>query len=296
MTHVANGEWEGNYAPPANQAGDFTVRVVAAFSQGTKLQLGASETVTGSVQAATGVRGPQVGAGAIVNGASFVAQPLVAPGQLISIYGSDLAERSQAAASVPLGTELAGTEVLLGGDALPLLFVSGGQINAQVPFGLPLNSEQQIAVRRREPLGTPERVVVGAAQPGIFSKNSNGVGQGVVLAVRAGSAQTFAELGAPARPGDTIVIYCGGLGPTTPPVAAGVAAPLTPLSRVDSPVRVTIGGAEAVVAFAELTPGSAGLYQINAVVPSDAPDGDKVPVTISVAGVESSVVSMAVRR
>jgi len=296
MNHVSNGEWEGNYAPPANQTGDISVRVVAAYSQGTKLQLGASETATGSVQTSTGVRGPQVAAGAIVNGASFVAQPLVAPGQLISIYGSDLAERSQAATSVPLGTELAGTEVLLGGEALPLLFVSDGQINAQVPFGLPLNSEQQIVVRKREMLGTPERIVVGTAQPGVFSKNNNGVGQGVILAVRAGGAQTYAEPGAPARPGDTIVIYCSGLGPTSPPVAAGVAAPLNQLSRTVNPVRVVIGGAEAAISFAGLTPGSAGLYQINAVVPTDAATGNEVPLTVIVAGVESTAVTMAIQR
>jgi uncharacterized protein (TIGR03437 family) len=296
MTHVANGEWEGAYTPPANQTGDISVRVVAAFTQGTRVQLGVSETATGAVQTATGPRSPQVAAGAIVNGASFVAQPLVAPGQLISIYGTDLADQALAASSVPLSTTLAGTEVLLGGESLPLLFVSSGQINAQVPFGLALNSEQQIVVRKQQALGTPERIVVGNAQPGIFSKNNNGVGQGVVLAVRTGGAQTYAEPGAPARRGDTIVIYCSGLGPTNPVVAAGVAAPLSPLSRVVSPVRVIIGGAEAAVQFAGLTPGSAGLYQVNAVIPQDAPLGDQVPIVLNVGGLDSPAVTMAVQQ
>ena len=296
MTHVANGEWEGAYTPPANQTGDISVRVVAAFTQGTRVQLGVSETATGAVQTATGPRSPQVAAGAIVNGASFVAQPLVAPGQLISIYGTDLADQALAASSVPLSTTLAGTEVLLGGESLPLLFVSSGQINAQVPFGLALNSEQQIVVRKQQALGTPERIVVGNAQPGIFSKNNNGVGQGVVLAVRAGGAQTYAEAGAPARRGDTIVIYCSGLGPTNPLVAAGVAAPLSPLSRVVSPVRVIIGGAEAVVQFAGLTPGSAGLYQVNAVIPQDAPLGEQVPIVLNVGGLDSPAVTIAVQQ
>lgn len=296
MTHVANGEWEGAYTPPANQTGDFSVRVVAAFTQGTKIQLGVSETATGSVQASAGPRSPQVAAGAIVNGASFVAQPLVAPGQLISIYGTDLADQALAASSVPLSTTLAGTEVLLGGESLPLLFVSNGQINAQVPFGLALNSEQQIVVRKQQALGTPERIVVGNAQPGIFSKNNNGAGQGVVLAVRPGGAQTYAEPAAPAKRGDTIVIYCSGLGPTSPAVAAGVAAPLSPLSRVVSPVRVIIGGAEAAVQFAGLTPGSAGLYQVNAVIPQDAPLGDQVPIILNVGGLDSPAVTMAVQQ
>lgn len=269
---------------------------MAAYSQGTKLQLGVSETLTGSVQAATGPRSPQVATGAIVNGASFVVQPLVSPEQLISIYGSDLAEQSQVASRVvPLSTDLGGTEVFLGGEALPLLFVSNGQINAQVPFGLPLNSEQQIVVRKRELLGTPDRIVVSSAQPGIFSKVNNGLGQGVILAVRAGGAQALAEPGAPAQRGDTVVIYCSGLGPTSPAVAAGIAAPLTTLSRVVLPIIVTIGGVDAVVAFAGLTPGSAGLYQINAVIPQKVPGGEQVPVVINVAGVQSPAVTIAVQ-
>lgn len=295
MNHVTDGEWEGVFTPPANQTGDFSVRVVAAFSQGTNLQLGASETVTGSVQAANAVRSPQVADGAIVNGASFVAQPLVAPGQLISIYGSDLADQTMAATTVPLATEIAGTEVLMGGEPLPLLFVSGNQINAQVPYGLPLNSDQQIIVRKKDALSSPERIVVGTAQPGIFSKNNNGLGQGVILAVRPDSSQTYAEPGAPASRGNTIVIYCSGLGPVSPAVPAGTAAPLNQLSRTVSPVRVLIGGAEATVAFAGLTPGSAGLYQVNAVIPGNAPTGNTVPVVLDINGVQSPPVTMAIQ-
>jgi uncharacterized protein (TIGR03437 family) len=295
MNHVGNGEWEAVYTAAANQTGDFSLRVLAAFSQGVKLQLGASETVTGTVQAVSGPRSPQVASGAIVNGASFVAQPLVAPGQLISIYGSDLAEQAETASRVPLTTELGGTEVLLGNTSLPLLYVSEGQINAQIPFGLPLNAEQQIVVRKREALGTPERVVVGAAQPGIFTTNRDGAGQGVILAVRPDRTQTIAGPEAPARWGDTVVIYCSGLGPTSPAVAAGVAAPASPLSTVTGTVQVTIGGVSAPVAFAGLTPGSAGLYQINAVIPEGAATGNEVPVRLTISGVESPPITIAVQ-
>jgi uncharacterized protein (TIGR03437 family) len=49
------------------------------------------------------------------------------------------------------------------------------------------------------------------------------------------------------------------------------------------------------VNFSGLTPGLAGLYQINAVVPADIAPGDAVPVTVSVAGQTSPVVTIAVR-
>jgi len=44
-----------------------------------------------------------------------------------------------------------------------------------------------------------------------------------------------------------------------------------------------------------LTPGLAGLYQINAIVPADITTGEAVPVTVSVAGQTSPPVTMAVR-
>ena len=75
-----------------------------------------------------------------------------------------------------------------------------------------------------------------------------------------------------------------------------MAAPLNQLSRTVNPVRVVIGGAEAAISFAGLTPGSAGLYQINAVVPTDAATGNEVPLTVIVAGVESTAVTMAIQR
>jgi uncharacterized protein (TIGR03437 family) len=89
------------------------------------------------------------------------------------------------------------------------------------------------------------------------------------------------------------------LGAVTPKVPEGVAPPgMPPLSTTDNPVTVTIGAKAAKVTFAGLTPGDPGLYQINAVVPSEIQTGDAVPVVISVAGQTSPIspaVTMAVK-
>ena len=79
-----------------------------------------------------------------------------------------------------------------------------------------------------------------------------------------------------------------------PRVEPGRAAPV-PAARTANPVSLSIGGKTAQVAFAGLTPGFAGLYQVNAVVPRDARTGNAVPVTLSVAGQVSPVATMAVR-
>jgi len=86
------------------------------------------------------------------------------------------------------------------------------------------------------------------------------------------------------------------LGAVTPAVKEGLPAPVTPpLSTTVNTVSVMIGGKAAQVAFSGLTPGYAGLYQVNAVVPSGIATGDAVPVVVSVAGQTSPPVAIAVK-
>ena len=95
--------------------------------------------------------------------------------------------------------------------------------------------------------------------------------------------------------GETVVIYCTGLGSVTPPVGTGAAAPLSPLSFVDNKVTAQIGGQPALVIFAGLSPGFSGLYQVNLIVPRDIQTGNSVTVMLSAAGQNSPEVTMAVR-
>lgn len=63
---------------------------------------------------------------------------ILAPGALISIYGRNLTNGStlEADSSKPWPFKLAGTKVLIDGQAIPLLYVSPVQINAQLPTRL----------------------------------------------------------------------------------------------------------------------------------------------------------------
>ena len=58
----------------------------------------------------------------------------------------------------------------------------------------------------------------------------------------------------------------------------------SPLANTANTLTVSIGGKDAPVQFAGLTPGFVGLYQVNVAVPDNVPKGDAVPATISVAG------------
>ena len=114
-----------------------------------------------------------------------------------------------------------------------------------------------------------------AAAPAIFTQEQSGSG-----------------LGAIRQTGRALEIYCTGLGEVTPPVTAGSPAPRSPLARVVNDVAVTIDGISAPVTFAGLTPDFAGLYQVNATIPSGVGSGRRAKVVVTVGGVASNPVEV----
>jgi uncharacterized protein (TIGR03437 family) len=79
--------------------------------------------------------------------------------------------------------------------------------------------------------------------------------------------KALADSARPAAAGDTLELYCFGLGATDPVVQVGAASP-TPPARARVVPRLQIGGRDAEISFAGLVPGLAGVYQVNAKVPA----------------------------
>ena len=130
-------------------------------------------------------------------------------------------------------------------------------------------------------------------QSRIFTMTESGSGQGAVTNAITG---VLAQPGTPVGVGDVISIYCAGLGPVSPSVAAGIAAPSGPqLSWTVLPTVVTIGGVDAQVTFSGLAPTLAGVYQVNAIVPAGLSPGDAVPVTLTIEGMPSPPVTISIR-
>jgi uncharacterized protein (TIGR03437 family) len=115
------------------------------------------------------------------------------------------------------------------------------------------------------------------------------------VVARTDGTQFLNDVAHPARAGDVLVIYCVGLGAVSPPVAAGAAAPLSQLSSTVNPTTVTIGGVAAQPSFAGLTPGFAGLYQVNVQVPSGVAPGSAIPLVLTVDGHPSVGSTIAVQ-
>lgn len=290
MTPLGNGIWAGTWEPHGIAGGGVSVEIGAQSEAG----LLGSISVSGTLD--TNTAATVVTPGGIVNAAGLVSGAPLAPGEFISIFGSNLGPSTPVVSpSYPYVTALGGTQVLLGGQRLPLEFVSAGQINALVPYGIAVNGLQELLVEQNGVYSPLEALAVAAANPAVFTQSQSGQGAGVIVVVKADGTQFEATASQPASAGDALVIYCSGLGAVSPAVGDGAAAPLSPLSTTVNAVTATVGGQPAQVLFAGLTPGYAGLYQVNAVVPAGVAAGPNVPVILTVAGFPSAPVTVAIQ-
>ena len=292
LTPSRDGVWTSTWNVP-NITEQSMAGVTVTATDPTGISGGTTLEVAVAPNAAAG---PKVFRGGVVHAGSFVRDPL-GPGTLVSIFGESLStERvtgGQAAISLPLATELAGTAITLGGRPLPLLFSREDQVNAVLPFEVEdrINESLPLLVRRtgEQSISVSRPVFVTTARPGIFTQDASGTGPGSIQDVN------FQIINAanPARVGAAVIIYCTGLGGVTPEVATGEPAPNAPPAATVEEVTVTIDGKPAQVLFAGLTPGFTSLYQVNAVVPPGVAAGE-IEVVVSVAGQVSSVVTLFV--
>jgi uncharacterized protein (TIGR03437 family) len=198
----------------------------------------------------------------VVNSASLAPSTgEIAPGTVLSLFGTGLSSRSAVSDMFPLPTELGGVQVRVGGVAAPILLVSPGQINIQAPFQQGTEpSVIQVINNGTQSNAVP--VVWRRSSPGVYSLAQGGTG--AAIATHADFQLITPQN--PARGGETIILFLTGLGGVEPKVAAGAA--VEGLSRVTDTVSVLFDGRRGDVSFAGLTPGFAGLYQVNVTLPA----------------------------
>jgi uncharacterized protein (TIGR03437 family) len=273
LVAIGNGTWSVTWVPVRASASTG----VRADAQ--SLQLKGSVQVSGQVAANPKV--PVVAAGGVLSSGDYLGSP--AQGLLASIFGVALADGALGNSSLPLPPQLGSTLVLVSGVQLPVLYVSENQVNVFIPYELAVNSPHQLIVQRANAISVPVPIAIFENQPAILATAGNGAGQGHIYRITNAGEQVLADAASPAKAGDTLVIYSVGLGPVNPSLKSGDPAPLS-LEPITGTAAVTIGGVPAAVAFAGLTPGFSGLYQLNVTVPAGIAPGNQVPVTVSVNG------------
>jgi uncharacterized protein (TIGR03437 family) len=246
-----------------------------------------------------GSAAPVINFGGVVDNA--VGSGILAPSDIASIYGVLLSGQTPtSASSLPLLTSLAGVSVSVNGIAAPVYYTSTGQVNFLVPsqvqpgagtVTISYNGVAGNTVSTKIVATAPKILRLGIGNYGIIVNNAD---NSFPIPVTPGLNSH------PAKRGDALVIYSIGLGATTPAVADGAAAPGSePLARTNIPDVMFGGGftgapANAQILFSGLTPGFVGLYQVNVIVPLDAPIGDLVGVQMILNEAVSNPVFVAI--
>lgn len=234
---------------------------------------------------------PSIAATGLVNGASFVSGGIV-PGEIATVFGTDLTSSSgiNLTSGLPLVTTFLDASVVVNGKAAPLFAIDNvngqQQINFQVPWEVGGESTATIAVTSGGASSSTVVVPVLAAQPGIIYYSAAGGNFGVILH----SDYQLADSAHPVKAGETLLIYCTGLGSVSSPPADGAAA--NGQTTLVMP-KVTIGAANAPVSFSGLAPDFVGLNQLNVQVPSGLEAGNQA-VVITSGGVSSNSVLVPV--
>jgi uncharacterized protein (TIGR03437 family) len=203
---------------------------------------------------------------AVVNAGSF-APGAIAPGEILSIFGSGFN---------------ADAKVMFDGTAGPVIYASPGQINVVAPYEIDGKASTSVTVNIDGVTTASQALPVAAAAPGIF-----------IVLNQDYSANSAAR---PAVAGSVLVVYATGEGQTKP---AGVDGKLAngPASTWPKPllgVSATVGGRSAVVQYAGAAPGYiAGLMQINLKIPAGMGSG-AWPLVLHIGGFTTTV-TVAVR-
>jgi uncharacterized protein (TIGR03437 family) len=211
----------------------------------------------------------------------------IAPGGLISIYGTQLSPVNMATSEIPLPTALANSCLSVNGLAVPILYVSPNQVNAQMPY----QAIGDVTMILRTPGGQSDNynLVIQPNAPSVFLA-SVGPETNIPTVIR----NDDGELVTPSHPihresNAALVIYLTGMGPTSPMVATGQPAPSKPLAVTALQPNVTLGGVELPVLFSGLAPGLVGVDQINVSVPFTVPEGMSVPLVITQGAISTSI-------
>jgi uncharacterized protein (TIGR03437 family) len=247
---------------------------------------------------------PTISFNGVVDNAIFGAGDALTSGDVAVVLGDQLSFGPLTVGPAPpLATTIGGAQVLVNGFPAPMYYASYNQLAFQMPFGLSATKDASVQVVRDGQAGNtvsvkiapraPRMLLVGGSPYGAIT-----FGDGVSYPFPDGA---FPGLNTrPAHAGDVLVIYAIGLGGTNPGVLVGDPAPSTTLSQlINKPIINFFNeGQPAITAtpsFAGLTPGFAGLYQVNVTVPSNAPKGSTVNLTLGFNDAISNPVQIAIQ-
>jgi len=199
---------------------------------------------------------------ALSNAAATRVSGRSAPGMLVSIWGQGLGPKEPVGGVINDGfftKDLGGTQVFFDEFAAPLLYVSGTQINAVVPFGVAGRWKTRVRVLRQGSALADLSVGVTPVAPEVFRDPDGKFAAALNEDGSVNSAQN------PAKPGSFVAIFLTGVGELQPVPEDGPVN--SPPARVSGGLSVS----NLLVTYAGSAPGLvAGVAQVNFQLPLDA--------------------------
>ena len=279
-------------------------------------------------QSSNSVTLPLFGISSVVNAASFLNTGTAAPEEMVSIFANGLGSANELTGIFP-ATSAQGVSVTINGVAATIiaLAATGSQLNLIVPSETPATGTVQVQLTTPAGKSLDFPLIMNQAVPGMFliTDPSNPAAQiataqfantiwlvlptSTAVALQlpqnctVSNANPLSYCGQPAAPGDYLVLYLTGLGEVTPkgnpngtPLGTGVVAPAdgSTLYETTATPTVQIGGVAATVLFSGVAPGTAGEYQVDFQVPTGVPEGDAVPILVSMPGSTTASATLAV--
>jgi uncharacterized protein (TIGR03437 family) len=219
----------------------------------------------------------------------------IAPGEIVVIFGSGVGPQTMTAATptkTSYPTQVAGTTVSFNGVPAPILYTSATAVSAIVPYEVYGQMAVPVTVTYQgKTYTTVSPLPVAASSPGIFTADSSGSGQAEAFN-QDGTANSVSN---PAALGSVVTFYGTGEGLTTPVPKDGQINTISSLPLPVQPASVTVNGVPASLDYLGSAPGQvAGMLLFNVEIPTGVPGGAAVPVVLTVGGVASPPVTIAV--
>jgi uncharacterized protein (TIGR03437 family) len=277
----------GTCSITASQAGNATYMAATPVTQSFIVTKGSTVPAISNVQ----------------NAATF--QTTLAPNTYAVIFGQNLSTTNPGRAwtatdftsnsngTLNMPTALDGTSVTIGGAPAYIYYISPGQINVITPSFF-VGSGIPVVVKVNGQVSAAFNVTLQSLAPSFFTwqpatsdfgkyliaQHANGTNVGKV-GLFPGTATSFTT---PASPGETIILYGTGFGPTNPPIANGIET--DKVYSLSPTPTATFGGEAATVVFGGLIPPLSQVYQFDVTIPSNAPNGDS-SLVVTVNGAQS---------
>jgi uncharacterized protein (TIGR03437 family) len=231
--------------------------------------------------------GPALTSNSFFNAGGGAKLAALSPCSLVTVTASGLAPNIlgtvlNSNAFGPWATTLATDTVTVNSVAAPISSVANlngvQQLTFQVPCEVAPAAGVPITINVGGGTGTVN-MPIQAATPGIFETVMS---DGTRRAVAIRPDGTFVTLLNPARPGDVVRVYVTGLGPVAPAAVTGALPYVGADSLVLGQVIVGVNNAGARVVNSRVSPNLIGVYEIDFQVPSDAPTGNDIVLSVAV--------------